>query len=387
MNISVKQLRWLASGFIIVFCIYIHKLDPVMGIDKLLLFTLALFGFFFIYFRITKAFILATIMLLIQFFVSAFHPATFRSSTLIYSVMLAYSYVSIYTLVYCERVFSNEQFVKLIKGIIYAFFIVCIIQQCLILVGVHNVSWLNLSFLDRGIGCSSLSYEPSSFARTMFVCYFAYIKCVGYKRGTALTLKELFNHEHRKITYMFLWMMLTMGSGTAFVCLALLSLNFINKRNWYYVFPSLLLVFFVVLPVLNFEQSNRAVSVMSAVATLEKEEIEEADGSGAGRISPIFNSFKADFSKKETWFGYGPDYAKNKNLFFRQESTLFDDYGFFWYIVQLLLSLSTSYGFSWLTIVYMFSGIAGGANGNINYAWTLMIIMSCVRYFYLNRKR
>lgn len=381
MGIPIKHLRWFASAFIVVFSIYIHKFDPVMGMDKLLFFALALFGFFFIYFRISRAFVVATIMFLVQFFVSLFHPESFRVSTLLYSAMLIYSFISIYTLIYDKHIFTNEQFIKLIKGLMYAFFIVCIIQQSLILAGIHNLPWLNLRFLDRGIGCSSLSYEPSSFARFMFVYYFAYIKCTEYGRGSALTIKELFNSEHKKITFIFLWMMLTMGSGTAFICLALLSLNFINKRNWYYIIPFFLLIIFVILPFLNFEQSNRAVRVMSAMTTLEQEQVEAADGSGAGRISPLLNSFKADFSKKETWFGHGTDYTTKNNLFFTQKSTLFDDYGFIWYLILVYFSLITTYGYSWITIVYMFSGTAGGANGNINYAWTLMIICHVLGIF------
>lgn len=386
MGIPIKYLRWFASAYIIVFSIYIHKFNPVTGIDKLLLMGLALFGFFFIYFKISKAFILATVMLLIQFFVSIFHPESFRLSTLLYSVMLAFSFVSIYTLVYDKQVFTNEQFVNLIKGLIYAFFIVCIIQQCLILIGIRNLPWLNLGFLDRGLGCSSLSYEPSSFARFMFVYYFAYIKCIEYRRGYSLTIKELFNAEHRKITCMFLWMMFTMGSGTAFVCLALLSLNFINKKNWYYIIPFFVFIIFVVLPLLNFEQSNRAVKVMAAMTTFDQEQVEAADGSGASRISPLLNSFSTDFTQEETWLGHGTDYAIKNNLFVKQEMTLFDDYGLIWYISSLALSLSTAYGYSILTVIYMFSGTVGGANGNINYAWTLMIIISCIRYFHLNRK-
>lgn len=386
MEIPIKWLRRFASAFIVVFSIYIHKLDPVMGVDKLLFFALALLGFFFLYFKVSKAFIVATLMFLVQFFVSVFHPESFRSSTLIYSGMLIYSFISIYTLVYDKHIFTNEQFIKLIKGLIYAFFVVCIIQQMLIMIGFRNIPWLNLRFLDRGIGCSSLSYEPSSFARFMFVYYFAYIKCTEYSSGCTLTIKELFNSEHRRITFMFLWTMFTMGSGTAFVCLALLSLNFINKQNWYYITPSFLFILFVILPLLNFEQSNRAVSVMTAMTTFDQEQVEAADGSGAGRISPLLNSFSADFSKKETWLGYGTDYVTKNNLFFTQKSTLFDDYGLIWYLIVLYFSFTTTYGYSWITIIYMFSGTAGGANGNINYAWTLMIIMSCVRYFYKNRE-
>lgn len=358
-----------------------------MGIDKLAALGLTVFGFFFLYFKVSKPFILGSLILLIQYFSAIFYPESFRISTFLYSAALIFSFISVYTLVYDWHIFTNQEFRRLIVGLMTAFFIVCIIQQIFILIGVKVFPWINLiKYLDRSLGCNSLSYEPSSFARFMFVYYYAYIKCVEYDRGYPLSIKELFSSEYYKITSMFLWMMLTMGSGTAFVCLALLSLNFLNRSNWYYIVPVILCIFFVILPMFQFEHANRAANIMTAMTTFDQGQVEAADGSAASRISPLLNSFNADFSKKETWFGYGTDYAVRHQLFIKQTGTLFDDYGFLWYLATLALSLSTAYGYSWITIIYLFAGVAGGANGNINYAWGLMTIMSCVRYFYLNRK-
>jgi hypothetical protein len=33
----------------------------------------------------------------------------------------------------------------------------------------------------------------------------------------------------------------------------------------------------------------------------------------------------------------------------------------------------------------MFAGVAGGAGNNIQYLWALMMVMTCVKYFYKNR--
>lgn len=361
-------------------------MDPVMGIDKILFLILSIGGFFLFYFKISIPLLLGILSLFIQFLVSNFNPSTFRLSTFIYSTALTLSFISIYTLVYDRHVFSIQYFINLMKYLIIAFFFTCIIQQALILSGFRNIPWINLYYLGRGFGCSSLSFEPSTFARFLFVYYFAYIKCFEYKQGFKISIKEVFSVEHRMITLMFLWMMCTMGSGTAFVCLALLSLNFISKNNWYYIIPATFAIFFLILPNLNLKESNRAVNIMTAITTFDQQQVENADGSGASRISPLLNSFTVDFTQKETWFGHGTDYAKKNNLFIKQESTLFDDYGLIWYITILAFSLYSAYGYSFYTTILMFSGVAGGGFSNINYAWCLMIIISCIRYFHLNNK-
>ena len=183
---------------------------------------------------------------------------------------------------------------------------------------------------------------------------------------------------------MFLWMMTTMGSGTAYVCLILFSLYFVRWHNWYYIVP-FIIIGYITIQASGFEQLDRATSVINATTTLEKENIQEADGSAAARISPIINSLNADFSKKETWFGYGIDYGRDHNTFVRQTGTLFDDYGFIFYLISLLFAFSCAYNFWSLGCIFMFAGIAGGMGNNIQYAWELAMVMTCVRYFYENR--
>lgn len=383
---KLKIFQWITIAYMVVLSIYIPEvLDPIYGIDKLAVYILPILAFFLIDFKVSIVFLLGLLCLIIQFFVAKFHPESFRLSTLLYSFLLMMSFISVYTFVYNHNVLTLKQFIKFVRIMIATFFIICIIQQILLLAGFRHIPWLNLRFLDRGVGCSSLSYEPSAFARFMFVYYFAYIKCSGYLENKKLTIKDLFSESHRKITLMFLWMMTTMGSGTAFVCLSFLLLVFVTKNNWYYVVPIVLVAVFVILPMFDFEQSNRAAKVMSAMTTLDQKQVEMADGSGASRISPFLNSLSVDLTKKETWLGYGTDYAVKHNFFVLQKGTLFDDYGLIWYIFILVFSLFSTYGFSFFTILLMFSGLAGGANGNINYSWGLMFIVSCVRYFELNR--
>jgi len=342
---------------------------------------------FFGGFEISKATIIGFFYLAWQFTVALLHPLTFRWSTLLFSAGLVTTYICFYNLLYYRNIFTINHFISLSKWMMMAFFIVCIIQQCFIAIGISYLPAINLiQILNRGIGCNSLSMEPSTFARTMLVFYYAYVKCNEYIRDEGpYTIKELFQNEHKWVTIRFLWMMCTMGSGTAFVCLIAIALYFVRKNNWFYIIPTFLIIYFYVLPQFGGEQLSRATTTINATTSLNQRTIEEADGSAASRISPYINSLNADFSKYETWFGHGIDYSRNHNLFIRQKGTLFDDYGFIFYIIALIFDFTCAYRFFSLGCVFMFMGLAGGAGGNIHYGWWLMMVMTCTRYFYENK--
>lgn len=379
-----KGLTLFATILIILYCIYYVPIDT-FGMDapiKMTLMVSSIVVMLFYSFKTSKAVLIGVIYLLYQYIVASFHPESFRWNTYIYSILLVLTYVSFYNLVFIEKVFKIDHFIKICKWLITLYFIFCIIQQILILLGITYLPAVNLILaLDRGLGCQSLSVEPSHFGRIMLVFYYAYVKCSEYKRDEGpFTLRELFSGEHKWVSIMFLWMMLTMGSGTAFVCLILFSLYFVRWHNWYYIIPALVICYGL-LQELGIEQLDRATSTIEATATLDKEVVAETDGSAYYRIAPLLNSLTADFTKKETWFGYGIDSGLS-NIYGR---TLFHDYGFVYYIISLLLCFSCAYNFWSLGCIFMFAGVGGGAGGNIQYTWALMMVMTCVKYFYKNR--
>ena len=383
-----RGLTLFATILIIFYGIYYIPIDSLATdapIKMALMFS-SILVLIFCTFKMSKAAIIGAIYLIFQYVVASFHPDTFRWSTYIYSILLVLTFICFYNLVYIERVFTIDHFIKICKWIITLYFIFCVIQQVLIIMGITYMPIVNLMLsLDRGLGCQSLSVEPSHFGRFMLVFYYAYIKCQEYKRDEGpFTLRELFSGEHKWVTIRFLWMMLTMGSGTAFVCIILFALYFVRWHNWYYVIP-ILIVGYILIQASGIEQLDRATSTINAITTLDKEEINDADGSAAARISPIINSINADFSKKETWLGYGIDYSRNKSGFTKQTQTLFDDYGFIFYIVSLIFAFTCAYRFSSLATLFMFAGVGGGFGSNIQYAWELAMVMTCVRYFYENR--
>lgn len=379
-----SKLTLFATILIIFYGIYYMPIDS-FGMNapiKMALMVASIIVMFFYSFKASKAVLIGAIYLLYQYLIADFHPETFRWNTYIYSILLVLTYISFYNLVFIEKVFTINHFINICKWFIKVYFVVCIVQQALTLMGVGYFSLFNMmTNLDRGLGCQSLSMEPSTFGRFMLVFYYAYIKCCEYKRDEgSFTLRELFSEEHRKITLMFLWMMLTMGSGTAYVCLILFSLYFVRWHNWYYIIPTLILCYCLI-QASGIEALDRATSTIEATATLDKDNVIETDGSASARITPMLNSLTADFTKTETWLGYGID----SGISDKYNRTLFHDYGFVFYIITMLLNFSCAYSFWSLGTIFMFAGVGGGAGSNIQYAWELMMVMTCVKYFYKNR--
>ena len=337
-------------------------------------------------FKTSKALVFGGIYLIFQYVIMNFQPGGVLWNSYIYSILLVLTFICFYNLVYIEKVFTIEHFIRICKWMMMAYFVVCILQQTLTIVGIKYFPLLNMmKVLDRGLGCQSLSAEPSHFARIMFIFYYAYVKCSEYERGEgAFTISELFSGEHKWVTIRFLWMMLTMGSGTAFVCLILFSLYFVRWHNWYYIVP-VLVVCYGLIQASGIEALDRATSTIEATATLDKETIQETDGSASARIAPFINSLNADFSKRETWLGYGVKYGKENHSFARQTATLFDNYGVIFYIYSQIFNYVCVYNFLSLAPIFVLAGVTGSAGGNIQYAWMLMMVMTCVRYFYENR--
>ena len=369
--------------FLILYCTYYLPIDGFGGFgpNKFMLVVSIILVMLLYSFKMSKAVIIGTIYLLFQYSVASFHPESFRWSTLLFSAMMVYSYAAFYNFIFIEKVFTIDHFIRLCTWIMMAYFIVCIVQQVLIIIGINNVLIINLYPLDRGLGCNSLCREPSTFGRFMLVFYYAYVKCQEYKRDEGpFTLSELFSGEHKWITIRFLWMMLTMGSGTAFVCLILFSLYFVRKHNWYYVIP-VLVVCYILLQNSGIEALDRATNTIEATTSLDNKTVQETDGSASARITPIINTIKADYSKSETWLGYGIDAGIHN----KANRTLFHDYGFIFYIISLIFTFTCAYNFWSLGCIFMFAGVGGGFGGNIQYTWALAMVMTCVRYFYENR--
>ena len=202
--------------------------------------------------------------------------------------------------------------------------------------------------------------------------------------GHTVTIKELFDREHRIVTILFFWCMLMMGSGTAFVGLAALSLYFITRKTSVYIIPMVIGLFFLG-NMLELKQMDRAVALAEAASTGSAEEAMAADGSGATRVIPVMNVFtKTDVTQLETWIGK-KSMEKDKNWWRRTDTKIYDQYGLLAYIIFLALIFSCVIK-RFLSIESLLFLVLLGANiSNIYYIWGCFMIMTGIKYFQQNR--
>lgn len=376
-------LRNFTAFLLVLFCIQYIPIESRAGVSWVKVLTMAITAFVFLrYVVINKAVAIAVVyMLWIFMTANVLHPATFRASTVIYLYMFVVTFVSFYTFVWTQQVFDLDFFIRFLRGFIFVLVGVLIAQQCCLLVGIKLMPIINLcQVLNRGIGANSLTFEPSTLGRLLNVLYYAYLKCNEYRKGRVIRVTEIFNDEHKWVTIAFLWAMLTMGSGTAFIALAVTALYFM--KGWYILLavPMFIGVYFI-LDFYGNESFLRAVNAAEATMTGDTEVVMETDGSAAMRIVPVLNTLNLDLSDIDSWTGRGCDSAR-ANGYYSKERYMgqISDYGLISYILELILIFTCCIRFFSLGTIMFFLGVGGGI-GNISYGWGILMIFSCVKYF------
>ena len=329
---------------------------------------------------VTKALVLAAIYWLVCYTLSLL-KGEMRFSTLGFLGMYLILYINYYSFI-VKGTFTLEYFTKVLKYLIIAYAVVLIGQQMCVLVGLRNMPLLNLqnqSFLSI-TKLPSLTLEPSHSARILTFTMLGYLRCMEIMKGKRITLQELFSPEQRIVTFSFLWSMLMMGSGTAFVGMGVLSLYFITRKTVIYIFP-LIIGMFMLGQSMELKQMDRAVALAEAASTGSAEEAMAADGSGATRIIPVINVFtKTDVTQLETWIGK-KSMEKDKYWWKRTDTKIYDQYGLIAFIISLVFIYSCviRHFFSIETLLYLI--LLGFTLGNIYYAWGCLMIMTGVTYF------
>ncbi|MFI3319825.1 MAG: hypothetical protein SNH01_03230 [Rikenellaceae bacterium] len=338
--------------------------------------------------KFTRAVAFGVLYLMVVFFAGMFNPDSFRASTVIYLSLFVVMFMVYYNLIYCEKVFKIDYFIKVIQWLILAFFIFLVLQQISRLAGINYFPLINLHGGDhRGILIGrSLSVEQSYTGRVVPALFLCLIRMYEVKWGEKnITIKRIYN-ENKLVVWGFLWTMITMGSGTAFVSLGVLSLYFI-KRQYIMSAVPLLVMLYIAIPYIDYTPLNRAKATFDASLTLDREDIIEADGSGASRITPMLNTLQLDFTAKETWFGRGIDTGRIGGLMNSNETVGgISDYGFLAYLFSLLLVFQCMIRkfFSIETIFFFVLLVAGLYN--VAFYWGILLLFTTSFYFQMQKR-
>ena len=333
---------------------------------------------------ITHAFMLGSLYWIVCYTLSLL-KGEMRFSTLGFLGMYLIMYITYFSFI-VKGTFTLDYFTKVLKYLILAYGITLIGQQICVLVGLRNMPLFNLQnqFYLSITKLPALTLEPSHSARILTFAMLGYLRCIEIKSGKKLTVKEWFNQEHRIVTLLFLWSMLMMGSGTAFIGVGILGLYFITKKTAIYIIPALIGLF-IIGQSLELKQMNRVVTLATSATTGDAKEMQQADGSGATRLIPLINVFtKTDLTKKETWIGK-KSMEKDKYWWRRTDTKIYDQYGLLAFVISVIFIYSCVIHrfLSIETILYLI--LLGFSIGNIYYTWGCLMIMTGVRYFQKNR--
>ena len=332
---------------------------------------------------VTKAFMLGALYWIVCYTLSLV-KGEIRFSTLGFLGMHLIMYITYFSFI-VKGTFTLDYFTKILKYLILAYGIVLIGQQLCVLVGLRNMPLLNLQnqFFLSITKLPALTLEPSHSARILTFAMLGYLRCLEMAKGHTIIIKDLFDKEHRVVTILFLWCMLLMGSGTAFVGLAALSLYFITRKTAIYIIPMIIGLFFIG-HTLEIRQMNRAVALAQAASTGSTEEMFEAEGSGASRFAPVLNAItKTDVTQLETWIGK-KSMEKDKYWWKRTDTKIYDQYGLLAYLILLTFVFSCAIHRFFSLESLLFLALLGANLINIYYAWGCLMIMTGVRYFQNN---
>ncbi len=233
------------------------------------------------------------------------HFETFRITTVLYSLMFMLTFLYYFRLIY-NGVLQANTYLKIIKTLIVAYFITLFIQQISILAGFSYV-FNQIHTWDSDLKLNALSPEPSQTSRILLLLMYSYLSIKELRLNRNYNLAKDARHD-RLIWFLFLYVMLTMGSGTAFLFLPILLYRYIKLRQIVFFLPIVVIIVLILIS-LDLTVVNRVVAFSKAVVTLDATEILRADHSASFRIVPTILYLQMfDITSMNTWFGHGIDY-------------------------------------------------------------------------------
>lgn len=236
------------------------------------------------------------------------HPDTLRWSTLLFGVLYCIFFI-VYGSVLSDHRVTLERYQRLLRGLIYAYAAVLLLQQLCVLFGLPIINVSNYDLAEPW-KLNSLTSEPSHsafFMAMLMTCYLISVDSYALGRSSLVI-------SFRKYTLVwvaFLWSMTTMISASAMVMLIIVLTPFVSWRSLIQL-SAVVIVAFTAAYQIGVRPVVRSVDL--ALATLQMDEalMAKADHSGSLRILPsIFCIKQIDFSSLEGWIGgRGIDYGK-----------------------------------------------------------------------------
>ncbi|MDB9783213.1 hypothetical protein OAB88_08955 [Winogradskyella sp.] len=317
------------------------------------------------------------------------HPETMRWSTVLYTMMFGFTFIA-YKQLLRQKHLSITHYINVLRLLIYAYFIVLLIQQFCVLTG---LTVFNVSNYDptKPWKLNTLAGEPSHSARIVAVLMYSYITVKELITNRKYNFKFDINKD-KWVWIAFIWTMFTMGSGTAFLFITIILLKFVRFKN---LIPIFILAggLIIVINYLEITAAERSYKTIIATLTLDQATILEADHSASIRILPFLILVKmVSLNSLDGWFGHGVDHVStflsdfipgvNEGLSGGGFFQIWMEYGFISVFLFFIFSFFSSYRkgdffsiFFWFMLVFLY-----GVNNQI--VWLCLILLFTNKYFF-----
>ena len=337
-----------------------------------------------------KGEVYAYIFYISLFFCLVEFPKSFRDITLEYTLMFVMTFVVYLRMLY-SGLLKYQSYLKLLKYILYAYFIMLVLQQICVMTHYPIINYI-LGDSDE-FKLNALAPEPSLSARIVVILFYSYICMREYQLNRSY---RLFSDSISDwwVWLCFLYLMLTMGSATAYFLLAIFIIGrFISIPlifGWAMVIVIYILFSFQELQIIPLQ---RIATFVAALLSNSPENIIVADHSASIRVLPVYyyiyeaNVFSFDF-----WFGKGIDYSKI--LFpmripgLSEDSSvggifpsLFLNHGMLSGILLILMVYKNCFSKLWSYSALLAAILVFSCGLNTQMSWLVFILLATNRYF------
>jgi len=241
--------------------------------------------------------------------VSIRHNETFRLSTILYSILFITTFIYYWRLIK-EVPLTISTYQKIITFLLWAFFIIMLIQQFSAAIGIPIFNYRVGE--QSSFKVNSLASEPSYFGKIVTVLMISFISIKEIENNRRYNLTKDFRKDGIIWTIYF-YQMLLCGSSFALLLLLFFLLRFIRLRlKTIALFFFVLSMITIIVTSIDLSPVQRLTKIGQAILSFDENNIFNADQSGAFRVVPSILYLKQiNLVSPDFWFGAGIDYTRS----------------------------------------------------------------------------
>ncbi len=303
---------------------------------------------------------------------------------IVFRGLYIYMFVSVVQIVEFGTI-SIKSFQTFIKCLLYAYFIIAILQQICLLIGILDMPLFNLirqKTPDSFWKVNSLAIESSHAARIVTILFYTYIRIKELIEPNILSIKQYWSSD-KLVIIGYLYFIISIGSATGLIGLLIICVYFLRKN----LISSLLLIAIVVIIITQFmsEQMDRISAILvSFPADDISKQMVETEASGAARLTGIVNTFQhLDLTTKEAWIGQGTSFRRTFESIYGNKNMIGDitNYGIITYCFSLIFVYRTAISrlFSFETLIFI--ALLGAGIGSNYYIWSALLLFYMIKFY------